>query len=70
MITIENQIRNLIYELSYYQKADLLRFLESMLYVPAKTNDLLQFAGAMELKEVEQMERVIEEGNKIDKNEW
>ncbi len=64
MIAIENQIRNLIYELSYYQKADLLRFLESVLYVPAKTNDLLQFAGVMEIKEVEQMERVIEEGNK------
>ena len=68
MIAIENQIRNLIYELSYYQKADLLRFLENMLYVPAKTNDLLQFAGAMELKEVEQIERVIEEGNKVDEN--
>ena len=64
MIAIENQIRTLIYELSYYQKADLLRFLESMLYVPTKTNDLLQFAGAIQFEEVEQMEKVINEGNK------
>jgi hypothetical protein len=68
MIAIENQIRTLIYELSYYQKADLLRFLESMLYVPTKTNDLLQFAGAVQFEDVEQMEKVINEGNKIDEN--
>ncbi|WP_291724809.1 hypothetical protein [Bernardetia sp.] len=70
MIAIENKIRNLILELSYYQKKELFHFLESILHPPTKSNSLLQFAGAINLEDVEQMEKVIEEGNKIDEDEW
>jgi hypothetical protein len=67
-----NRINEMISQLTFEQRDRLLRFVESLMETPEKkSNELLEFAGAIHVEEVGLMKTAIEEGcEKINCNEW
>lgn len=71
MLTLKEQIVNVVSRLSDQQQQEVLDFvmkLERPKGVPARS--LLKFAGRIPLDEVERMEAAIQDFEEIDLNEW
>jgi hypothetical protein len=69
---ITNKLNDVIRYLTKEQKENLLKFVESLIQKPKKDNsELIDFAGAIPLNEVELMKSAIEEGcENINYDEW
>jgi hypothetical protein len=71
-LEIQNSIIQSINQLSLQQQMKLLDFIESILVKKEVTGseNLLQFAGFFEKKDLNEMESALEDCSQIDEDEW